>query len=273
MIRQRILGAVLVGAIVLVSVGPVVWLGLTSLKSRKTIIESPPRLVFTPTFDNFSGEYYGEELSRLLFNAGIIAVSSAVAACALGIPAGFFFARVRTRLSEHLFLFVLSTRVLSPIVLSLPYVALFSFFSLRGSYLGIVMCHIAFNVSLIVWVAERYFVRLDPSIEVAALVDGASDVRLFAHVVLPQSVPLIGVCLLLSVVFSWNEFMIASVMSAGETRPITTALPAFVTQGVTQWGRFSVAAFASMVPVFFSIVLLLRAAARVSPAFLLSTKG
>jgi ABC-type maltose transport system permease subunit len=87
-----------------------------------------------------------------------------------------------------------------------------------------------------------------------------------------MSRPVIALALLLAFILSWNELMMSSILSTVSTRPVTPALPAFVTQGITQWGKFAFVALLSLLPVFICIALVLRAGSRLSPAFLTNSK-
>jgi multiple sugar transport system permease protein len=234
---------------------PYLWMLATSFKSRLEITARPPRVFFSPTLDNFAWTYNGQGIVPLFGNTFIIALGTVVATLLLGIPAAYFFARHRSTITRSLFLFILSTRIAPPIALSLPFFIVLTQIGLRGTYVGVIIIHGVFNLSFVIWLLEGVFADIPEEIEMAAQVDGRTRLGALVRVVLPLAQPGIGAAALFTFVFSWNEYMMASLLSSSTTRPITPALPGFIAQATTQWGFFCVVATLSSVPVLSLVVL------------------
>jgi multiple sugar transport system permease protein len=222
----------------------------TAFKSRLDITSYPPRFFFVPTLENFSWTYNGQGLVRILFNTVVISIGTVALALSLGIPAAYYMARTKSRLAGHFSLFVLSTRVAPPIALSLPIFVLLSEVGLRGSYLSIVLAHSAFGVSFAIWIMDGFFASIPRDIETAGQIDGLTRIGALFKVLLPAAKPGIFAAGAFTFVFSWNEFMIASLLSSSAVSPITPALPGFIARSTTYWGEFcAVALVASLPPI------------------------
>lgn len=241
-------------AFAIIWMAPYLWMIATSFKSRLDITARPPRFLFSPTTDNFAWSYNGQDILPLFGNSLIVALGTTLAALVVGVPAAYFFARHRSRFTRKLFLFILSTRIAPPIALSLPFFIVFTQVGLRGTYAAIIIIHTAFNLSFVVWLMEGFIADIPEEIEMAAQVDGRTRLGAFFRVVLPLALPGTGVAGLFTFIASWNEYMMASLLSSSQTRPITPALPGFIAQATTQWGSFCVIAMLSSVPILLLVI-------------------
>lgn len=241
---------------------PYGWMIATVFKRRLDITASPPKLWFAPTLGNLAPSYNGQNVADLLTNAFVIAGATAVCTVALGIPAAYYFARHRSPVNKQLFIFVLSTRIAPPIALSLPFYVLLTKFGLSGTHTAVITIHTVFNLSFVIWLLEGFFADIPLEVEAAAQVDGRSYVGAFFRVVLPLVRPGIGVAALFTFVFSWNEYMMASLLSSSETRPVTPSIPGFMTQATTHWGQVCVMGMLSSIPAILLLLVVQRYLAR-----------
>lgn len=236
-------------------IAPYLWMIATSFKSRLDITSRPPRFLFSPTIENFAWSYNGQYIVPLFANSLIVAIGTTIATLVLGVPAAYFFARHRSRFTRKLFLFILSTRIAPPIALSLPFFIVFTQAGLRGTYAAIIIIHTVFNLSFVIWLMEGFIADIPEEIEMAAQVDGRTRLGAFIRVVLPLALPGTGVAALFTFISSWNEYMMASLLSSSQTRPVTPSLPGFIAQATTQWGSFCVVATLSSIPILLLVVL------------------
>lgn len=237
---------------------PYLWMVTTSFKSRLEITARPPRVLFTPTLDNFTWTYNGQGILPLFANTFTIASSTVIVTVLLGLPAAYFFSRHRSALNRNLFLFILSTRIAPPIALSLPFFIVLTQIGLRGTYVAVIIIHSAFNLSFVIWLLEGTFADIPEEIEMAAQIDGRTRLGALVRIVIPLAQTGIGAAALFTFVFSWNEYMMASLLSSSTTRPVTPALPGFIAQATTQWGFFCAVATLSSIPVLLLVILTRR---------------
>jgi multiple sugar transport system permease protein len=237
------------------SVLPYAWLVLEAFRPRSIITASPPSLDPGLTLENFSLSYNGQSILALSANSLIIGLGTVVVSLIAGTPAAYFFARIRTRWTRQLFLLVLSTRMAPPIAICLPLFTLFAVLGLRGTYLAIILTESVFNVAFVVWFLEGCFASTPQEIEMAAQIDGCSRVGALLRVVLPLNLPALGAAAAFVFLFSWNEYLMASLLTDSLTRPLTPALPGFIAQATSQWGSFcAVALIASLPPLAMAVM-------------------
>jgi multiple sugar transport system permease protein len=95
-------------------------------------------------------------------------------------------------------------------------------------------------------------------IEEAALVDGASPFQSFLRVVLPLSLPGIIASALYCVIFSWNDFIFALLLTSPETKTVPLAIMSQLSTAQTAWGAMAALSVFAVLPVLLVALLLNR---------------
>src|SRR5690606_19996053 len=113
--------AFLLGAIILFCLFPFYWMVSTSLKTQIVALQTPPAWIFDVTLSNYSEVLFQDAVGKSLVNSFIIAVTTTVIAIALGTPAAFALARFEFRGKKELWFWFITNRMVSPIVLALPF--------------------------------------------------------------------------------------------------------------------------------------------------------
>lgn len=234
--------------VALVSGLPYIWMVLSAFRPRMVLTASPPDFSLQWTIENFALTYSGQSLVALFINSLIISGTTVVLCMSVGVPAAYYFARHRSRWARSTFLFILSTRMAPTIAISLPMFFLFTEIGLRGTYVSVVVAQAVFNIAFVVWFLEDAISSIPTEIEMAAQVDGRSQMGALVGILVPALAPTLWVAAAFVFLFSWNEYMIASLLTSSSTRPITPALPGFLAQATSHWGSFSAVAFLSSLP-------------------------
>ena len=230
------------------SLGPYAWLAANAFRTRTEITASPPRLPSKFSLENFSWVYNGQNLIDLIANSAIVSGGTVCLSFLIGVPAAYYFARQKSGVARNLFLLVLATRMAPPIALSLPMFVLFTEIGLRGTYMAPIAAHTIFSIAFVVWFLEGFVSDIPKEVEMAAQVDGRSRLGALLGVVLPAlRMPLVATAAFVAL-FSWNEYMMASLLTSSTTRPLTPALPGFIAQATSQWGSFCAVALVSTLP-------------------------
>ena len=163
-------------------------------------------------------------------------------------PAAYVLARYRFRGNADLGFWILSTRMTPPVAMLIPFFVLYVRTGLVDTYAGLIVAHLALNISVIVWLMRSFFEDLPPELEEAAFVDGASWFGAFRRVCLPVAAPGIAAVAILSFLFSWNEFLFALVLTE-QIRTVPVGLYQFVGYQQIRWGELSAAAVLMLAPV------------------------
>lgn len=251
--RSRWHDAAAYAALVVVSVlflAPIVWILSTSLKPPGEIFATPSTLLpRQPTLDNYAAVLAGD-FRRYLVNSLIAATGATALGLLLGLPAAFGFAKYRYRGSAPLLSFTVVTRVFPPIALALPFFLQFRAVGLIDTPLGLIVAYVPIVLPLVIWILEGFFRDFPRELLDAARIDGMGVLRTLVHVVIPSSLPAIGVATLFAFLVAWNEFVIAITVTrtpAAQTMPV--GISTLITQFQTYWGQMMAVAAIYLLPI------------------------
>jgi len=229
---------------------PVYWLITMSFKREVDIASSTPVWFFQPVVHNYEWVLKFGEILEGLKTSLIVATTSTVAACVLGIPAAYVFARVRFPRREDLEFWVLTTRMLPPIAILVPYVAIWIKLGLYNTISSIIITHLVVNLPLVLWLSSRFIEQVPQEIEEAALLDGCSRLSAISKIIFPLAAPGLIVAAIFAFIFSWNEYFFAFVLGP-TTRTLPVVVASYISHGhEVLWGQMSAAAIIACIPAF-----------------------
>lgn len=242
---KRVLFFILILVIIIPVLFPFVWMLASSLKTQVDIVAWPPRLVFTPTLQNYERVFREQNFLKYFVNSSIIGISAVFFSLLMGVPAAYSIARYK---QQRLSIFILVARLMPGISFLMPWYIIFSRLKLMDSYVGLILSHMLITLPIIVWIMSSYFDTIPTELEESATVDGATRQRAFLSVVLPISGPGVVTSVTLSFIFSWNNFMFSQVLSMERTKTLPIAIYNFVSYAEVDWGAVMAAAVAIMMP-------------------------
>jgi multiple sugar transport system permease protein len=281
------------GAIVIlyavISIVPLLWIGATAFKSPADSIAYPPKVFFKPTLEGYvnlftvrsrqtrefiaslpPAQTWWEKLVRShdmviagpsktvprFMNSLIIGFGSTFLAVFLGTLTAYAFSRFRVPLADDLLFFILSTRMMPPIAVAIPIYLMYRELNLTDTHIGMILLYTAVNVSLAVWLLKGFIDEIPREYEEAALVDGYTRLQAFRKVVLPQAVTGIAATAIFCLIFSWNEYAFALLLTSGEAQTMPPFIPFIIGEGGQDWPAVSAATTLFLVPiVVFTIML------------------
>jgi multiple sugar transport system permease protein len=264
---------------------PVLWMGATAFKLRADAIASPPKLVFRPTLEGFiylftdrsvlnparirrtqeridELNWYerialagGQQITgpsqyvNRLRNSMIIAGSSTILAVILGLLAAYSFSRFKAPGESDLLFFILSTRMLPPVVVTIPIFIMYRNLGLHDTHLGLILLYTVFNLSLTVWLLKGFIDEIPREYEEAAMVDGYTRMQAFRRIVLPQAVTGIAATTVFSLIFAWNEYAFALMLTSETARTAPPTIPTILGRGGMEWGMIAAGSLGFLIPV------------------------
>lgn len=256
---------------ILVWAFPVIWVILTSFKSRTEIFTVPPTIFFKPTIEHYIDALTDQDILPSIINSLILASGTTLITLLVAVPAGYAFARVSFRLRGQLSFFALITQMAPPIGLIIPYFFLLNKVGMLDTYSGLIAIHMTLTVPFSIWLMITYFQGLPISLEEAATVDGASPFTTFFKVVLPNVWGGVGVTAIFAFIESWNEFLYAVVLTGTKTKTAPVAIFGFLAAEESRYGPFTATGVMIMAPVI--IVALLAQRHIIKGMTLGATKG
>lgn len=200
---------------------PFYWMVTTSLKTQVVALESPPVWWFTPTLANYREVLFVDKVGPALINSLIVAVSTTALAIGLGTPAAYALARFEFRGKRDLLFWFITNRFVSPVVLAFPVFLIARETGLRDTHIALILMYLTFTLPIVIWICTDQFRSIPHELDEAAMLEGASQWRIFRSICLPLAMPGVAVSSILSFIFSWNELLFAYILApkAAKTAP------------------------------------------------------
>jgi multiple sugar transport system permease protein len=249
----RIASIVAIAVALVITLFPVYWIAGNSFKYDIDIFSVPPQWYpANPTLKHYYAAFVERPFLRYALNSFIIAVFTTIVSLVLGTMAGYALARFQYpgRWRYHVSFWILSTRMMPPIVTIIPLYIAFNYLNLLNTKTAVVIAYTAFNLPFATWMMKSYFQDLPVELEEAAMVDGDTRWGAFLRVALPLARPGLAATAIFCLIISWNEFLLALVLTLTErSQTLPIGIAGRVTQYNTYWGEISAAGFMACVPI------------------------
>ena len=241
--------------IILVCVFPFYWMVATSLKNQQDILSPVPKFFFTPTMENYQRAMTKFDVPLSLENSLIVAVSSTLLALLLGTPAAYAIARFEFKGKKDLWFWFITNRMLSPIVLALPFFILARNLKMLDTQLVLILIYLTFNVPIVIWICADQFRNIPKELDEAATLEGYNSFAIFWKIGLPLAAPGIAVSAIFSFIFSWNELLYALVLTRKYAQTAPVVATSFMSGYDLPWGQIMATGTMIVLPVIiFSII-------------------
>lgn len=250
---------------------PLYWLAITSVKLPIAVYQGPkylPWIDFEPTLNAWNYILNGpvrHAVGRSWVNSAVLAVSSATLAVILGSLAGYALTRFHYLVpglkwrNNQIAFWIISQRMLPPVVVILPFLVMYRFLGLVDTHVGMILAYTVFNLPFAVWIMRDFFAGLPVDLEESALIDGASRFQAFVKIVLPLSSPGIIATFLFCMMFAWNDYIFALMLtfSKASTMPMYVAGAGSQSYG-PQWWHLSALSLLTVLPMMVIALLVER---------------
>ena len=286
--RHRVaIGAVLVALVIMLT--PIYWITSTAFKPRNLATTIPPTVVFEPTVAPFvklftkrsqlreppSDEEYaaapwweqmvfdgGEKVVRSgsgevrssgygdrFMNSLIVSIVSTFLAVSMGTLTAYGFSRFKVKGEDDWLFFILSTRMLPPVVVAIPMFLMYRVVGLNDTHLGLIILYTAFNLSFSVWIMKGFIDEIPREYEEAALVDGYTRIQAFFKIVLPEALTGIAATAVFCFITAWNEYAFALIMTNRNAQTAPPYIPSQIGSGLPDWTVIAAGTFLFLLPV------------------------
>jgi sorbitol/mannitol transport system permease protein len=227
---------------------PILWTVLTGFKSEAAAAEIPPVLFFQATLDNYRTVFDANYLS-FFKNTVLLATGSTLLAMLVGLPAAYSLAFYPSKHTPKVLSWVLSTKMLPAVGALIPLIVIYKQVGLFDSRIGMILLYGALNLPLVIWMMRSFFADLPREILEAAIVDGARFHQIMTRIVIPLSAPGLAATALLSLIFSWNEFLLAVNLTSANAGTLPVFISGFMTSEGLFWAKMSAASTLAVAPV------------------------
>jgi multiple sugar transport system permease protein len=281
----RSIRVVIVVIVTFIMLIPVMVMIMTAFKSRAGITTPPPKVFFNPTLEGFlylftdrallspanlataqanPGELgfwqklalkNGQQITGpsdyvgRLKNSVIIAGTSTILSVILGLFAAYAFSRFKVAGKDDLLFFILSTRMLPGVVVTIPLFLLYKQLGWNDTHIGMIILYTVFNLSFSVWLLKGFIDEIPVEYEEAALVDGYTRLQAFFKIVLPQAVNGIAATTVFCLIFAWNEYAFALMLTSDKARTAPPSIATMLGSGGLEWSAIAAGSLGFLIPV------------------------
>lgn len=278
--------AVLVATLIFLA--PIYWIASTAFKPKNLAISVPPTVLFQPEITPFIRLFTkhvqmqkdvdpaayaaapwwekriydgGEKVLRTgdtvqlsqypnrFMNSLIVSVISTLLAVGLGTITAYGFSRFKIAGEADLLFFILSTRMLPPIVVAIPMFLMYRITGLSDTHIGLIILYVAFNLSFSVWLMKGFMDEIPKEYEEAALVDGYTRLQAFFKIVLPEAATGIAATAVFCFITAWNEYAFALIMTNRRAQTAPPFIPSQIGSGLPDWSVIAAGTFLFLLPV------------------------
>jgi ABC-type glycerol-3-phosphate transport system permease component len=237
--------------LIVLCVGPALWMISTSFKPPDEIFASPPLWVpAQPTLSGYINALGKSDMAAAAINSVVVATLTTLLALVLAVGAGYGFARFRFFGREALAISVLFSQLLPSSVVLIPLYLYFDRFHLIDTYPALILSYLIIVLPLCTWMLRGYFQGLPREIEEAGLIDGCSPFGVLVRLALPLAVPAIVATGLYAFTVAWDEFLFALTFTqSAHTRTLPVELAFFTGEQNTDWAAVMAASVLMSIPV------------------------
>ena len=196
------------------TMGPLIWLLYSSFKPHPVIV----RNIFSfPTefyIENYTKAWTLGNLGVYSLNSIFFSVTATFITTVLALAAGYGLAKFGYRISGPIYMFFMMGLLLTPHAILVPLFVMETKLGLDNTRLGVLLPYIAFRFPFLVYLATSFIRGLPKELEEAGIIDGASYLKVFWHVILPMARPVAATMLIFCFLTNWNDFVFVFVLTS-----------------------------------------------------------
>lgn len=244
---SRLLVHLLLGAGLLVVLVPFLWMITTSLKSPGAVHQAPYLLPVQFEWGNYVQAWQADNFLRFYLNTAVMAAGIVAGQMLFASAAGYAFARLEFPGRNVLFWILLATLMVPVYVTLIPSYLIVRWLGWLDSFPALIVPRLvsAFGIFLM----RQYYLSIPRELEEAALVDGASRIRVWWSIAMPMSVPALATLGIFSFLFAWNDFLWPLLVTTSpDMRVVQLGLAAFSGRYGTRWTLLAAGSVMATIP-------------------------
>ncbi len=263
--RKMIHRTVSVGIFAVIAVwclGPLAWIGITSIKAPGTEYRIPVEYwPENPTLENYSTIMQEPfRIQRSILNSMVVSTGALIGTLLLSTLSAYAIARLRFRFRWTTLYGMQIAGMIPPIVVIAPTFVLLRSLGLIRTYWAMIIPNMIYAIPLSSFLIASYFANVPFELEDAAQIDGASPLRTIFQVILPVAAPGIFSAGVLAFLGSWGEFMLANTVSIGkwEVETVPVAILSLSRALNLQWSWVAAGTMVTLVPIVVAVLVFQR---------------
>lgn len=253
---QKVGRYALVAVVAMLILLPVYWMVNMSFKDKAEFVARPPTIVVqNPTTENYYDLLVTQKFWRFGVNSLIVALIAASISVTVGTMAAYALSRFRLprNFNYHLLFTMLTIRMFPPIVTIIPIFVIFNQtvfgFKLLDTHIGLGLVESFMELPFVIWMMIGFFRDIPRDMEEAGLVDGDSRFGVLRKIAIPLAAPGLAATFILVFIASWNEFLLALILTQTKAQTLPIAVAGQITQYDIKYGNMMAAGVITTVPV------------------------
>jgi len=258
---KRAISGTVIALFVLLSLFPIYWLVVTSLKPSEILFTESARLLpHVVTLDNYYDVMERTPIFRYFLNSMLLSVTSVLVCLFVASLAAYAISRYRFRGRKLFFLLMLSSQMLPLTTLIVPLYMIWGNFKLLDSHASILITYAGFFVPVAIWLLTSYLQSIPKIIDEAAIIDGCGVMRRLFTVILPLAMPGLMAAALSIFISAWQELMISTTfLQSDHLKTVPAGVSSFITHKGIQWGSLTAAGVIACIPILLVFLVLQKA--------------
>ncbi|MDQ1697348.1 MAG: multiple sugar transport system permease protein [Frankiaceae bacterium] len=235
----------------LISLAPVAWIVIQSLKLPRDVFAIPPKWLFKPSLDAYRQLFAdtGANFAHYLLNTIIVTVTSVAIAVLVSVPAAYSLTFLRVKRRALWLVAILLAAMLPPIVLLVPLYVFWKGLNLVDNPTSLAFTYAAIGVPFTIWMLRGFMLQIPRDLYEAARMDGAGHLVLLTRIVVPLIRSGVAAAAIFLVIAAWNELLFASMFTTENRTAPAGIVATLITDRTIAWGRLYAAATLVVVPI------------------------
>jgi sorbitol/mannitol transport system permease protein len=227
---------------------PIAWLVLTAFKQEVDASTDTPKVVFSPTLDQFRDVFdsgFWPYVGNSVFATGL----STLLVLVLAVPAAYALSIRPVAKTRDVLFFFISTKMLPIVAVIVPLYVISQSIGMLDNVWMLVILFTAMNLPIAVWMLRSFMLEVPKEVLEAGEVDGAGLLASFRQILLPMIAPGIAATALICVIFAWNEFFFSLILTASRAGTVPVYLVGFISARELFFAQLAAAATMAALPV------------------------
>ncbi|SIT13444.1 carbohydrate ABC transporter permease [Paracoccus saliphilus] len=234
-------------AILAFTLGPYLWMFLTSISRESTLFTEGPS-IWNATIENYTRLFATVGFADNLIDSFIVAAGTVAVGLSLSVTAAYAFSRFNFRGKRILMLQFLLINMFPLVLLILPLFVLMRILGLLDTHLALIIANSTVAIPFSIWMMVSYMNGIPRSLDEAAMTDGCTRMQALRRVVLPLCLPGIIATGIYIFITSWNEYLYALTLGGRNVRTITVAVQTLIGEYEVQWGLLTAGGIVGALP-------------------------
>ena len=236
-------------ALLIVYVFPFWVILINSFKERRAILDTPLALPTAFSLENYTNASRSMEFMSAITNSLVITVSSLIITILFASMFAYFLVRWKWKLNKWIFGILVLSMLIPFQVVMIPFVNIFGGWNLLDRQSTLIFAYLGFGIAQATFLYHGFIKSLPIELEEAAMIDGASKLRVFFSVVFPMLKPISSTIAIVNVLWFWNDFLLPSlVLQSPGNRTIPLSTSAFFGRFSTDFGSAMAALILAVIP-------------------------